>query len=187
MSAQVETTRSLLQLYLDKHPAMSIEDGTEYLIGAARKDPRLLDELRPGIRHQVALELRGLVRRLEHEFGDLEAVDALSDRRNLMASGFWTPHGRVLWGTATLADHRERIDWLNSLIQGTERTIGLHQRAIETIEAAGVRCLDDLAQGEPATSTTPIKLSARPAPNSARRADRSPKPERRAPVAAGAS
>lgn len=50
----------------------------------------------------------------------------------------------VEWGRATVADHRARIQFLRKHIAGCERTITFHETAIESIESAGVACLDEL-------------------------------------------
>ena len=49
------------------------------------------------------------------------------------------------WGAATIEQHRQRIALLDLQIQGLVTTRDRHATAIEMIEAAGVKCLNDLA------------------------------------------
>lgn len=67
-------------------------------------------------------------------------------RRELAETHFLVPgHGYVAWNEATVEQHRLRIDALRGHVDAVEKTIALHQAAIEQIEAAGATCLDDLS------------------------------------------
>jgi hypothetical protein len=59
----------------------------------------------------------------------------------------FSPHHdgtRVTWGEATIAEHEAYITWQRHHITGVERTIALHQTAIEDIRAANVSCLKEV-------------------------------------------
>jgi hypothetical protein len=63
----------------------------------------------------------------------------------LLSSSFSLGDGRkVLWGRATVADHRQRVALLVGQAEGTLRTAALHEEAIALIEASGVECLSDV-------------------------------------------
>ena len=66
----------------------------------------------------------------------------------LLRQGFTLPDrvGLVLWATATVADHEERIAFLQRKVAGIDATISLHRKAIDRIQAAGVTCLADLEE-----------------------------------------
>lgn len=65
----------------------------------------------------------------------------------LLTSPFAVGNGRrVSWGEATVADHLERIAFLEHMRKGITQTIDRHRVAIEQIEAAGVSCLAELAR-----------------------------------------
>ena len=77
-------------------------------------------------------------------------ASVLADRAKLFAETFPLGDGtRVSWGDATADDHRKRIAMLELLYNGIAATIGRHVEAVELIEAAGVRCLNELPVGAP--------------------------------------
>ncbi len=77
-------------------------------------------------------------------------ASVLADRAKLFAETFPLGDGtRVSWGDATADDHRKRIAMLERLHNGIAATIGRHVEALELIEAAGVRCLNELPVGAP--------------------------------------
>jgi len=74
---------------------------------------------------------------------------AVMSERFSLGKGRW-----VRWGEATVADHRERIEYLTRHRDGVDTTIGRHAHAIAVIEATpGATCLDDItttSEGETA-------------------------------------
>lgn len=67
--------------------------------------------------------------------------------RSLFATPFRLGDGsEVNWLTATVDDHRQRIDHLSKIREGLDRTIDQHREAIAIIESAGARCLADVTE-----------------------------------------
>lgn len=52
---------------------------------------------------------------------------------------------RVDWATASVDQHRQRIEFLRRMRSGIDESIRRHQAAVEAIEAAGVTCLAELS------------------------------------------
>lgn len=76
----------------------------------------------------------------------------------MFASPFAVGDGSdATWGEATVEQHRARVAILRNMVAGTQRTIGLHERAIEVLEATGARCLNEL--GGPAAIETAAALA----------------------------
>lgn len=82
-------------------------------------------------------------------------VDAIIEERAADLDIEWTaalltttvalPGGeRVTWGEATVEQHEARIAMLAKHAAGELETASRHRAAVESIKAAGVRCLDDL-------------------------------------------
>lgn len=62
----------------------------------------------------------------------------------LLGSSFALGDGRrVTWGTATEADHRQRIQLLQRQATGTAQTMILHEKAIEILTERSAACLND--------------------------------------------
>lgn len=118
------------------------------------------------VAHEVRNLRRGEVRAVEHRVSRRKPLSAelaeqvvghpLDLRAALLEGGllemsFWTPsHPEgIQWGIATVADHQERIDYLQTKIAGIAHTISLHSAAVDAITTAGVACLAELA-GQPA-------------------------------------
>lgn len=77
-------------------------------------------------------------------------ASVLTDRAKLFTETFPLGDGtRVSWGDASADDHRKRIAMLERLHNGIAATIGRHAEAVELIESAGVRCLNELPVGAP--------------------------------------
>lgn len=58
---------------------------------------------------------------------------------------FKLPGGhRVRWGSASRADHAERIAWMRSLAAAHRADAEIHDRAVRFIDEHGGRCLDDV-------------------------------------------
>lgn len=51
---------------------------------------------------------------------------------------------RVLWGAATVEDHKARIAFLASYVSAINVTIRRHEEAVARIEAHGVSCLNEI-------------------------------------------
>lgn len=93
---------------------------------------------------------RGRVRQIErstaitHRAG--KVADRTAERQSLMAETFTLGDGRrIAWGTATVAQHEERITFLARYRNGITATIDRHTQAISAIRAAGVTCLAEIA------------------------------------------
>lgn len=70
---------------------------------------------------------------------------SLSERDRLLTKTFALGDGRrVPWGSATIDDHKARIDLLRRYRVGLDRTITRHVEAIEEITEAGVSCLNEI-------------------------------------------
>lgn len=70
--------------------------------------------------------------------------DPVAERRRALAVAFFNGQDFVEWGTATVADHEGRIEYLSRRRDGITATIARHREAIDMITAAGVTCLADL-------------------------------------------
>lgn len=84
-----------------------------------------------------------------------------SRRRPVVVTGRITPELRQLanrafrlgdgtetsWGTATRAQHQQRIAWYERHIAGCEQTLAHHREVLAALEAAGAECLNDLIEG----------------------------------------
>ncbi len=69
------------------------------------------------------------------------------DRTTYLSTRFATGDGRfVLWGEATIDDHRMRMEMLTRLRNGLDATIARHQSAIDLLVESGARCLNDLGE-----------------------------------------
>lgn len=63
----------------------------------------------------------------------------------LLGSQFALGDGRTTtWGRASIEDHEQRIAVLMQGIEGSGRTIVLHEKAIELLEARSAACLNDV-------------------------------------------
>lgn len=65
------------------------------------------------------------------------------DRDDYLSHRFYNGDRYVLWGDATVDDHRGRIDFLSKLRNGIDETIERHQEAIDLLVATGARCLNE--------------------------------------------
>lgn len=92
----------------------------------------------------------GRIRRAEARMIEVEEISAQtrapgewSDRlrQNLVALG---RSQMTSFGQMTVEQHRIRLAMLVKQREGLDRTIRLHEEAIRDIEAAGVRCLDEI-------------------------------------------
>lgn len=64
----------------------------------------------------------------------------------ILSASFSLPDGtRVLWGDATIEQHKARRDFLLSQASGTLETAGRHDAAIKDLTSFRVTCLNDLA------------------------------------------
>lgn len=64
----------------------------------------------------------------------------------ILSASFALPDGtRVLWGEATVEQHKARRDFLLSQASGTLETAGRHDAAIKDLMSFRVTCLNDLA------------------------------------------
>lgn len=108
--------------------------------------PAVLNYFRDLRRSGVRQAERTMMRAVRDGVPAREAVTAAG----LLHRGFALPSrlGIVLWKDATVADHRERIEFLRRKVAGIEATVRRHEWAITTITAAGVTCLADLGLSE---------------------------------------
>ena len=143
---------------------MTPGDAAGYVIGKAN-----IKQLREYVMPIVEQEARMLARRVaqvaEAKFTGAITVPEMA--RVLTKGSFCLSDGRwVTWGQATAEDHRDRAArqrvLAGTILDDAER----HDRAADAIEAAGVRCLDDLEQAR--VNAKPMTPS--PAPGKKRRA-----------------
>lgn len=67
--------------------------------------------------------------------------------RSLFATPFHLGNGEeVNWLTASVEQHRQRIEHLSKIRAGLDRTIAQHEEAITLIEQAGASCLADITE-----------------------------------------
>lgn len=81
-------------------------------------------------------------------------VRAVSDYRDevrleltteLLGTSFALGDGRrTTWGAASADDHSQRIEILMQGVEGSARTMILHEKALEILEQRGARCLNDV-------------------------------------------
>lgn len=115
--------------------------------------PLLIDAVRGAQRtvyrdreQEVIRELMG--RSTARKPGPLVANPALAA---LMTSRFRPGDGtEVDFAFATVEQHEQRVHLLSQMRAGLERTIALHQAAIDRLRATGVKCLADLPDEEAA-------------------------------------
>lgn len=102
----------------------------------------------PLVEHHTGHARRGMVRTVERKaFGTRKSEDPAGERKRLLDQGFFVPgRGLILWGSATVEDHRARMDYLAGMRRSIDETIDQHRRAIDVIKKAGVKCLYDVAE-----------------------------------------
>ena len=104
--------------------------------------------LLPILTEAVLMLRRGEARTVERAVNVscvFEGATTLDTRRRLLDASFALGDGRrVAWAEATVADHRERIEYLTAHITGLRLTIGQHEGAIALIEAHHVTCLAEV-------------------------------------------
>ncbi len=110
------------------------------------------DMFGPLVRNECRRSIRSDVRAHENSPSDHGTSDTQErrvaggiNRAEYLADRFCIGRGKhVVWGEATVQDHRDRIAFLASLRNGIDNTIARHAEAIDIIEAAGVSCLNDV-------------------------------------------
>lgn len=84
-------------------------------------------------------------RRMDAFVEEIAAEVRLEVTAELLATHFALGDGtRVTWGSATVEQHRQRIEMLAAMASGTVETAARHQSAIAMLEAAGAASLADL-------------------------------------------
>lgn len=128
---------------------------TELLFDDLGANPRtrtaLFGLVLQAIRHERRHLTRNVERaaRVETRNGLGVSHDAVLARKELREQTFALGDTqRVRWGEATVEQHRQRIEMLDAMRLGLEKTIARHAAAIEQIQAAGVTCLDEIEDNE---------------------------------------
>lgn len=81
--------------------------------------------------------------------GEFQKSIRLEVTAELLRTGFALPDGRlVTWGTATVDEHRIRMDMLVKQGIGTLETAYRHRVAIGMLDDSGAGCLSDMASAE---------------------------------------
>jgi len=108
---------------------------------------RAAEVLNPALARIVAEWARCNVRRVERRaFGRNPGADSVAARAELMLEVFPLGDGRLVsWGSATVDDHRQRIELLDKLRSGLSATIGRHETAIALLAETGAINLDAVA------------------------------------------
>ena len=149
---QVEATsiRSMILAAIQADPGADPESIAHALLRQLAKDRNLVETVFPLVLNEVVDISRNLMREREHEWMREQAVGVVGidvagmARATLGGTHFVPLVGYIPFGEMTVAHHQARIDYLEGQRAGLARTVELHQKAIEAIEAAGVECLDDL-------------------------------------------
>lgn len=81
-------------------------------------------------------------------FEDLSAQMRMQWTEELLATPFALPNGdRVTWGSATVAQHEERVEMFKGQVTAGAEGAARHMAAIRDIEALGARCLAEAVDG----------------------------------------
>lgn len=132
---------------MESNAADSIDETAVRVEAALRLSKLQRQVLHVMIRDAVRLEWRNATRLVEPRVSGGTPAAPAQDRADYVGERFALGDGRyVLWGEATVDDHRQRIDMLAKLRLGLERTIAAHEDAVAQILAADVKCLNDLAE-----------------------------------------
>jgi hypothetical protein len=131
---EVEDSRELAEMFLDDL------DRNDLVIMLAAE----IDEIRrANIRRK---EKYAFSSELIERFGSMKdtRLEPNPEFLTLMKSNFSLGDGfTAQWGEATIEQHKRRIAYLERMKGGIESTISYHQKAIEIIEAAGAKCLNE--------------------------------------------
>jgi hypothetical protein len=145
---------TFIRTAIQAHPGEPASDIAEIIAKTLSTDD-LVSLLEMEIEHQLRNGAREIERgaQLKDLMARFEGATASDSPRAshafklLLTTPFKLGDGspEATWGTATIAQHRQRMALLDLQIQGLITTRDRHATAIEMIEAAGVKCLNDLA------------------------------------------
>lgn len=129
------------------------------VIAAVGLPKRWATLLRPALLQYCRMSMRQDASALEREYkwqpaprpaakgGSVPAARPITARDDFIRNRFATGDGRwVSWAEATVEDHEQRLGMLIAQRAGLDRTINLHQRAVEQILEAGVSCLCEVPE-----------------------------------------
>jgi len=130
---------------------MDLETITEALLNevVAMSAAEMRQELRPLLRNYARMWERSVTRAAESAYQEARTggvpVDSTAAQKELFNTHFFSPlRGYVLWGEATIADHRAYAAMQRKLAAGAIRTAERHEEAADECEAEGVNCLFEL-------------------------------------------
>lgn len=126
-----------------------VDEATDAALGdLGRLSAIARERLFPIVRTALSHHRRATGRDIERRSPLRQVFDGptpLELRRERLESTFPIGDGRrIAWSTATVDDHRARIEYLREHIAGVEHTIREHETAIDLITAAGVTCLAEI-------------------------------------------
>ena len=99
----------------------------------------------PLLKIECRRRYRALVSAAEHSNEKAKHPTPGDDRSAYLNKRFAVGDGRyVLWGEATIEDHRSRIAMLTSLRNGIDDTIDRHNQAVKILITAKATCLNDI-------------------------------------------
>lgn len=119
-------------------------------------EDEVVNHMRNAVRGVERATFQSLYKGVELSQSGVEYVSAPASRdafRSLFHKKFALGDGReVLWGKATVEEHKQRVEMLRKQRDGIDSTIQGHMQAIITLEESGARCLDEMdgAMGEAA-------------------------------------
>lgn len=140
--------------FMAAHPGLSVDElARKYLRAATQDDllPLIRDVFRNVERSQTrALEVSKDIQRLLASPMPRAPKPLSEENRKIIELLGQAPYrfagSSKRFAAMTVQDHRERIRMLSVQQAGLARSIQIHQRAIELIEAQKVTCLDEIAE-----------------------------------------
>lgn len=116
--------------------------------------------LMPVIGNSCRIVHREVARHIEHSYDPSvdraihPDADTIEERTKFLGSWFMlgTTGEKVYMADATVAQHRARIEFLDSLRIGITQTINMHLAVIVRITEAGVTCFGDLFRPPPSAA-----------------------------------
>lgn len=144
-----EVLHSLLVDLVTEHRRAVVRREEQRSYRADTKWRRSNEARKEALRVSDPVEYRRRYPTLGQAIDDFRKEIKLELTAELLASSFALGDGRtVLWGQATIADHRQRVGMLVDQAAGTLHTAALHEEAIAVIKAHGATCLSDIREGD---------------------------------------
>lgn len=123
------------------------EEATDEVLSPYTEDP-LREFARPAIYQTAMMELRNHTRRIERKLfepGPGREAEYFAAVREKLASLTFKVNGEaVTWEKATVVQHQARVLYLRQHVDGIQRTIARHMRAVEVLTEFGATCLSEI-------------------------------------------